>query len=172
MKTCCLFIKLLHQPSESSSLCLLYRHAVAGLVGQGVWGVGGHVHTPFIPCSHSLCMVHMCRLCNNCNLHDWKLQTRVGQHRLRRQTEGRAGQRESGSWGAGFLGCIKHEPANIAATHLQPISCRASWGILTSTTMTMAFLQLLGVLLCSIFVSAEVMPMADFDLQQVSWRLF
>ncbi|KAG5268128.1 hypothetical protein AALO_G00208550 [Alosa alosa] len=38
--------------------------------------------------------------------------------------------------------------------------------------MTMAVLQLLGVLLCSAFTFAEVMPMAHFDLQQMAGKWY
>ncbi|XP_012688672.2 lipocalin [Clupea harengus] len=38
--------------------------------------------------------------------------------------------------------------------------------------MTTAIMRLLGVLLCSIFATAEVMPMADFDLQPMAGKWY
>lgn len=85
------------------------------------------------------------------------------------------------SWGEGreLGGWLSKVHKTVAGEHglahlLHPPGCRdlsSPRGTLASATMTTAIMRLLGVLLCSIFATAEVMPMADFDLQPVSWRI-
>lgn len=56
------------------------------------------------------------------------------------------------------------------AVLLDNIQLRRTPSSSTQHSKMTAMLRLMGVLLCSIFAAADVMPMADFDLQKVRLR--